>query len=80
MQLMPSDALHTQTLPKAKADGRYRPVLHPSGMWVAAAYTRQSDIVTRTIHGANFGKFKAMVLYANRSMAERHCRRLNVRL
>lgn len=64
-----------------KCDGCYRPEQDPCGMWVIAAYTRQSNMVTRTVHGiAWHGLFKGYVYYRERGDAELDALRLNLRI
>lgn len=77
---MPSDAWRRSLPP---CDGRYRPELDATGMYLLAAYTRQSNNVTRTVHGAVFrerGLFKACALYRDLADAQAKCDRLNVRI
>ena len=76
---MPSDALRVRPY---KCDGCYRPEQDASGMWLLAAYTRQSSMVTRTVHGLTYGKgmFKGALLFSDHDDAVCYALRLNVRI
>ena len=60
-----------------ECDGRFRPYEHMSGMFYLAAYTRQSDIVTRLLHGPRIGGSVCVLFFADEGDARAACDRIN---
>jgi hypothetical protein len=88
---MPSDAITTAgsllaavhahaSLKLGECDGRYRVYPHHSGMFYLAAYTRQADQVTRTLHGPIIRNHRCVCFFADEGEAHGTAERLNVRL
>lgn len=78
---MPSDALPQKAYVKhAECDGRYRAYPHHSGMFYLAAYTRQADEVTRTLHGPVIRNRRMVCFFSDEGEARGCAERLNVRM
>jgi hypothetical protein len=78
---MPSDAIVQRAYIKhGECDGRYRVYPHHSGMFYLAAYTRQSDQVTRTLHGPMIRNHRCVCFFADEGEARGTAERLNVRV